>query len=89
MQGEKCIGILKRYASISSEGGAFPSLLTGIGWSDHSSFWQMNYPALMVTDTAFYRYPYYHTFEDTLDKLDYASMAEVVKGLVQMIREID
>jgi hypothetical protein len=39
----------------------------------------------MITDTAFLRYPYYHTAEDTPDKLDYASMARVVKGLARTI----
>ena len=39
----------------------------------------------MVTDTAFMRYPYYHTAEDTPDKLDYESMARVVTGLAKTI----
>ena len=53
----------------------------GVSWSDHLSFWREDYPALMVTDTAFYRYPYYHTALDTPEKLDYKSMARVVTGL--------
>jgi Zn-dependent M28 family amino/carboxypeptidase len=53
----------------------------GVGWSDHSSFWRQGYPALMVTDTAFYRYAHYHGASDTPEKLDYPSMARVVEGL--------
>lgn len=53
----------------------------GIGWSDHLGFWKEGYPALMVTDTALYRTPYYHTAEDTPDKLDYVSLARTTEGL--------
>lgn len=60
---------------------AAPSFVPGVGWSDQLSFWRQGYKALMVTDTAFYRYPYYHTAADTPDKIDYASMARVVAGL--------
>ena len=57
------------------------SSVPGVGWSDHLSFWRQNYKALMVTDTAFYRYPYYHSSEDTADKLDYPRLARVSEGL--------
>jgi hypothetical protein len=43
--------------------------IPGVAWSDHRSFWRAGYPAVMITDTAFYRYPYYHTALDTPDKL--------------------
>jgi Zn-dependent M28 family amino/carboxypeptidase len=55
----------------------------GVAWSDHSSFWRQGYPALMVTDTAFYRYAHYHGAGDTAEKLDYSAMARVVAGLRQ------
>ena len=48
----------------------------------------MGYPALMVTDTALFRYPYYHTAEDTPDKLDYDRLARVVTGLDKVIGEL-
>jgi Zn-dependent M28 family amino/carboxypeptidase len=44
-----------------SEGIAAPADWPGVGWSDHWSFWQKHYPAIMITDTALFRYPYYHT----------------------------
>ena len=42
----------------------------------------------MVTDTALYRYPHYHTLHDTPDKLDYESLARVVRGLEGVVREL-
>ncbi|OFZ88078.1 MAG: hypothetical protein A2V78_17390 [Betaproteobacteria bacterium RBG_16_64_18] len=53
--------------------------------SDQLSFWREGYPALMVTDTAFYRYPHYHSAQDTPDKIDYARMAQVVEGLAKVV----
>jgi hypothetical protein len=53
----------------------------GVGWSDHRSFWREGYPAVMVTDTAFYRYSHYHSQTDTPEKLNYPAMARVVTGL--------
>lgn len=53
----------------------------GVAWSDHLAFWQQGYRAVMVTDTAFYRYPYYHTAEDLPDKLNYDALARVAAGL--------
>ncbi len=61
------------------------SLIPGVAWSDHLSFWIHRYKALMVTDTAFYRYPYYHTSEDTAEKLDYPRLAQVCEGLFMAI----
>jgi Zn-dependent M28 family amino/carboxypeptidase len=59
-----------------------PSLLTGIDFSDHRSYWAEGFDALMVTDTAFYRNPNYHGAGDTHDRLDYARMARVVQGVL-------
>jgi len=42
----------------------------------------------MVTDTALYRYPHYHTLQDTPDKVDYERLARVVKGLHGMLRDL-
>jgi Zn-dependent M28 family amino/carboxypeptidase len=61
------------------------SMIPGVAWSDHLSFWLQRYRALMVTDTAFYRYPYYHTHQDTADKLDYSKLAKLTNGLARAI----
>jgi Zn-dependent M28 family amino/carboxypeptidase len=58
-----------------------PSLLPGVDFSDHRSYWNQGFPAVMITDTAFYRNPHYHEPSDTPDTLDYRRLAEVVKGL--------
>jgi Zn-dependent M28 family amino/carboxypeptidase len=58
-----------------------PELIPGIADSDHSSFWRRGMRAAMVTDTAWYRNPRYHTARDTPDTLDYARMARIVDGL--------
>jgi Zn-dependent M28 family amino/carboxypeptidase len=68
-----------------SEGAALPEAVPGVGWSDHWAFWQEGYQAMMVTDTAPFRYPHYHTPQDTPDKLDYDRMARVVAGLEKML----
>jgi len=57
------------------------SFLPGVSFSDHQSYWKFDYPAVMITDSAFYRNKNYHKSSDTADTLDYDRMAEVVKGL--------
>lgn len=64
---------------------ASPSFVPGVAWSDQVSFWHAGYPALMVTDTAFYRYPHYHRATDTPEKIAYGEMARVVDGLSKAI----
>jgi Zn-dependent M28 family amino/carboxypeptidase len=64
---------------------AAPAELPGVGWSDHWSFWQVGYRALMVTDTAPFRYPWYHTSGDTAEKIDYDRFAQVVDGLEHVV----
>jgi len=84
----EALASFRRHAGIPSEGLAAPALIPGVDWSDHWSFWQAGWPALMVTDTALYRYPYYHTMQDTLDKVDYERLARVVAGLHGMLRDL-
>jgi hypothetical protein len=55
--------------------------VAGISWSDHASFWHEGYRAVMVTDTAIFRYPHYHTPDDTPDKINFDSLARVTEGL--------
>jgi Zn-dependent M28 family amino/carboxypeptidase len=57
-------------------------IMPAVRLSDHASFWDKGYKAVMVTDSAFFRNPYYHTAADTMDKLDFEFMAEVVHSLV-------
>ena len=84
----EAIASFRRHAQFPSEGVAAPAFIPGVDWSDHWSFWQEGYPALMVTDTAPYRYPHYHTAQDTPDKVNYEALARVVKGLEGMLRDL-
>ena len=77
----ECIKTFRSLAAFPSEGAALPGNLPGIEWSDHWSFGQVGYPAIMITDTAPFRYPHYHSAEDLPDKLDYDKLARVVDGL--------
>ena len=57
-------------------------LLPSVRLSDHASFWDKGFKAVMVTDSAFYRNPHYHLPSDTMDKLDSRFMAELVESLL-------
>lgn len=82
------IASFRRHASFPSEGAAAPEWIVGIGWSDQWSFWQENYPAIMLTDTAPFRYPAYHTEMDTPEKVDYTALTRVVQGLFGVVLEL-
>jgi len=84
----RAIASFRKHTAFPSEGLAAPGWMTGIGWSDHSAFWKEGYPAFMVTDTAMFRYKYYHTAEDTPDKIDYERMTHVVSGIARVMTEI-
>ena len=64
-------------------------IIPGVAWSDHLSFWRAGYPAIMVTDTAFYRNAAYHTADDTPEKLNYPAMARVVEGLFHALTVLE
>jgi Zn-dependent M28 family amino/carboxypeptidase len=53
--------------------------------SDHSPFWDRGYPALLVTDTAFFRNPHYHQPTDTLETLDVQFLEKVCQGVVAAV----
>jgi hypothetical protein len=77
-----------RETTFPSEGIAAPEWLRDIFRSDHAAFWQCGYRALMVTDTANFRYPFYHTPEDTPDKINYDALTQVVVGLAACLRAV-
>lgn len=61
-----------------------PAIVPGIGNSDHASYWHAGISAVMVTDTAWYRNPRYHTARDTPDTLDYRRMAAITDGIAAL-----
>jgi hypothetical protein len=83
------IGAFRAEAQFPSEGVAAPAWIPGVDWSDQWSFWREGFPAVMITDTAPYRYPHYHTPQDTPDKVDYDRLARVVRGLERTFRAVD
>ncbi len=84
----RAIAVFRSVAAVPSEGVASPSWIPGVNWSDHASFWVHGYRAIMITDTAPFRNPHYHTSEDTPDKLDFDRMARVVAGVAHVIRDL-
>ena len=84
----QAIGTFRQNEQFPSEGAALPEAIPGVGFSDQWSFWQEQYPAIMVTDTALFRYPHYHHAEDTIDKVDFNRMSRVVRGLEKVIAEL-
>jgi Zn-dependent M28 family amino/carboxypeptidase len=85
---QRLIGSFRRQAQFPSEGGAMWGLIPGVGWSDHWAFWKEGFPAVMLTDTAPFRYPAYHSNDDTPEKVQYDRLARVVSGLYAVIREM-
>ena len=81
----RALAEFRRTTPFPAEGLAAPVTLMGIDWSDHWAFWQAGYPALMVTDTALFRYPHYHQASDTPDKVDYDRLARVTGGLARVV----
>lgn len=81
----KVIGVFRQQAQFPSEGAAIFGWLPGVGWSDHWAFWKEGFPAIMVTDTALFRDPFYHTANDTPDHIHYEHFARVVSGLQRVI----
>jgi Zn-dependent M28 family amino/carboxypeptidase len=84
----RCLRSFRSHTGFPSEGVAAPGGMMGIHWSDHWSFWEEGYPALMVTDTALFRYPHYHAASDTPEKIDYERLARVVSGLGRVTEDL-
>lgn len=86
---------LRRFAAAFGRHSRFPAerlaafgWIPGVSWSDHQSFWRYGYDALMVTDTAIYRYPHYHAPTDMPDELDYDALSLVTEGLAAAVVDL-
>jgi Zn-dependent M28 family amino/carboxypeptidase len=80
---------LKASMSLPVETFTGPWWIPGVDLSDHASFWNEGYPAVMLTDTAFYRNPHYHEKTDRPETLDYHAMAELVPGMSGVLLKLD
>ncbi|MBX3380612.1 MAG: M20/M25/M40 family metallo-hydrolase [Phycisphaeraceae bacterium] len=83
-----CVEAFRAGSSFPCEGAALPMAVPRVGSSDHWSFWKQGYPAVMVTDTAKYRNRNYHKETDSPETLNYEKMAEVVKGLEEVVKAL-
>ncbi len=86
---KKAVSHFKKETEFPIESIATFGFIPGVDFSDHWSFWKEGYPAAMITDTAFYRNPNYHSYSDTYEKLNYESMAEVAKGLCAVLSDFN
>lgn len=85
---QKTMRSFRSHTQFPTIGGVSPGFIPGIAWSDHWSFAQYGFQAVMITDTAPFRYPHYHRPTDTPDKIDYEKLARVVKGMERVIRDL-
>jgi hypothetical protein len=82
------IGSFRKHTRFPSVGGVAPGFVPGIDWSDHWAFEEFRYPAVMITDTAYFRYPHYHKTTDTPDKVDVDKLARITHGIERVVREM-
>jgi len=85
---ERAIAVFRSHAQLPSEGIAAPRWIPGIDFSDHLAFWDVGWPAVMVTDTAFMRNPRYHRADDLPETLDLGRMTLAVEALTATVREL-
>jgi len=85
------VDFLRQFMSVSDfpvEGVATFGWIPGINWSDHWSFWKEGYPALMLTDTAPFRYPEYHSLGDLPERVNRRGFARAAHGIIQAVRRM-
>lgn len=85
---ERIVSVFKKNSDFPIESLAAPRIVCGIDFSDHSSFWRYGYKAVMITDTAFYRNPHYHSATDLPHTLNYQDLAKLIKGLYNVVLEL-
>lgn len=82
----RALEAFRRETAFPSIGGIAPGCVAGVDLSDHWAYDQCGYPAMMITDTAPFRNPYYHTPGDLPETVDYDSLARITLGLARMLR---
>jgi hypothetical protein len=85
---QRVVPMFRATSPFPAIGGVAPAALEGIDLSDHWAYDHFGYPACMITDTAPYRNPFYHSPADTPDTVDYANLARITRGLDAMIRRL-
>ena len=82
---KKVRNLMRKGSSIPVYSINAPTVLPGVDFSDHRNFWHFGYNAVMITDTAFYRNPYYHSRGDTMATLNFEKMYQVIKGVAYAV----
>jgi Zn-dependent M28 family amino/carboxypeptidase len=80
---------INKYTDLPAYSINAPRWIPGIDYSDHRNYWSHGYPAIMVTDTSFYRNHQYHQQQDTFEKLNYKNMAKVTYGVFKYVQLLD
>ncbi|TGE28804.1 M28 family peptidase [Hymenobacter metallicola] len=75
----------KRVATLPVKRFKAPAWLPGIDFSDHLNYWQFDYSAVLLTDTAFYRNKHYHEPTDTVGRLDMHRLGLSVEALLAVV----
>jgi Zn-dependent M28 family amino/carboxypeptidase len=84
----RSIAAFRASSRFPSEGVAAPAWVPGVSWSDHASFWAHGHPAIMITDTALYRYPFYHTVQDVPEHIDFDRLARAASGVAAVVSDL-
>lgn len=84
----RSIAAFRAAQQLPSEGAVLPLAVPGVGWSDHAPFAALGIPSVMVTDTAPFRDPRYHTPDDRPEFLDHARLARAVDGLEAVLARL-
>ncbi len=84
----RAVRVFRIVSAFPSTGTVVPGVIEGADLSDHWAYHHVGFPALMITDTAPYRNPFYHQPHDTPDMVDYASLARITQGVEQMVRKL-
>ena len=84
----RLVAAFERHSDFPMEHLTSPAIVPGVSWSDHWGFWKQGYRGLMVTDTAFYRNPHYHTANDTIDTLSFPEFRRVTEGLYRAFADL-
>lgn len=66
-----------------------PGFIPGIDFSDHRNYWNQNYPAILITDTAFFRNPHYHEASDTIQTLNFEKMSQVIQSTYYLLTQFN
>lgn len=85
---DKVRNSIQRGSRVPVESLVTSGIIPGVDFSDHRSFWRMGYKGVMITDTAFYRNPNYHTSRDAIDTLDFDKMADLLGGLIRAAQDL-